>query len=239
MSAATPPVRKCILITGATDGIGLALANRLAPRHHLLLTGRRGTHPALPQGTHYVSADQADPTGAARAVTNALEQTGWAALDLAVLNAGTGFEASDGLDAADRIRQTLDVNLSATIALAHGLFPCLAAANGTLTLVGSVAHKGAARFPAYAASKAALHGLARALRSEWRGRVTVQVIHPGPVATAMHAKAGHDPGRLSRLFIAPDAMAAMMERAAATGGSPVTLSFAARALHAILPEKRL
>jgi hypothetical protein len=31
----------------------------------------------------------------------------------------------------------------------------------------------------------------------------------------------------------------MMERAAATGGSPVTLSFAARALHAILPEKRL
>ena len=68
--------------------------------------------------------------------------------------------------------------------------PALFAANGQLTIIGSVAHKGAKKFATYAATKAALRGFSRSLREEWKGRASVQILHPGAVRTGMHAKAG-------------------------------------------------
>lgn len=220
--------RKKILITGATDGIGLALAKRVANRHDLILTGRKAQHPELPEGATYVQADQSDPQASAVTILIALQTAGWKNLDHAVLNAGTGF-AAKSFDARDTIRTTLDVNLSANIALAHALFPLLEKATGTLSFVGSVVRKGSPLFPAYAASKAGLDALARALRSEWQSRVTVQIMHPGPTDTGMQTKAGHDAGFLRRIFIKPEIMAEMMERAIVSKKSPVTLSFARRA----------
>jgi NAD(P)-dependent dehydrogenase (short-subunit alcohol dehydrogenase family) len=221
--------RRKILITGATGGIGLALARRLAVRHDVLLTGRKATHPDLPAGAFYVEADQQNPVECATSIIAAFERLGWNHLDNAILNAGTGTASLDGLDTAQIIRNTLDVNLCATVSLARALFPFLQAAHGTLTCVGSVAHKGAALFPAYAASKAGLDAFARALRAEWQGRVCVQIVHPGPARTQMHAKAGFDPGKVQKFFIDPDTMADMLERAVAGQKSPVKLSFLRRA----------
>ena len=145
-------------------------------------------------------------------------------LDNAVLNAGIGYAAANGVETAGQIRRTLAVNLTASILLARALHPWLAKAGGTLTFVGSVAHRGAALIPAYAGSKAGLHGLARALRSEWRGKVAVQAVHPGPTRTDMHDKAGYDPGRLRAVFLPTPAVAAMLEGAIAGRRSPVTVS---------------
>ena len=220
--------RRKILITGATDGIGLAFAKRLASRHDLLLTGRRATHPDLPEGALYVQADQTYPVECAKIILAAIEKAGWQSLDNAVLNAGTGFAAPSDIDKADNIRQTLAVNLSANVALSHALFPLLEKAYGTLSLVGSVAHKGSPLFPAYAASKAGLDAFARALRSEWQGRATVQIIHPGPTDTGMQAKAGYNAGKMRRIFIKPEIMAEMLERAIASQKSPLKLSFMRR-----------
>jgi NAD(P)-dependent dehydrogenase (short-subunit alcohol dehydrogenase family) len=220
--------RRKILVTGATDGIGLALVERLAGRHDVMATGRRSSEDTaglFPDGVIYVQADQSDPEASAQAVAQALLKNNWARLDFAILNAGTGTVRPPEEEDADAIRLTLDVNLAATLALAHTLYPYLEKAAGQLTIVGSIARKGSADFASYAASKAALHDFARALREEWRGRVRVQMLHPGPTMTDMHAKAGFDPGWIRQWFIRPADMAAMIEAAIRAGGSPKTLSF--------------
>lgn len=219
--------RRTILITGGTSGIGLALVRRLAPRHDVLVAGRRVPDDAsavLPEGVRYVEAPLSDPQIATQAIAEAMLRAGWVRLDNAVLNAGVGYAVNDGVETAGQIRDTLAVNLTSSILLARALYPWLVKANGTLTFVGSVAHKGAALIPSYAGSKAGLHGLGRALRSEWRDHVAVQVIHPGPTRTEMHAKAGHDPGALRAIFLPADSVARMMEGAIAGRRSPVTIS---------------
>ncbi len=217
-----------VLITGATSGVGLALARRLGDRASLLLTGTRPVAEitaALPAASAYIAADQRHPETAASIILEELSRLGWEALDLAILNAGAGFALDPADETPEAIRTTLDVNLFSAIALAHGLFPRLEKARGKLILIGSTAHKGAPGFASYAASKAGLGGFARALAEEWRGRVSVQIIHPGPTATDMHAKAGYDPGRLGKYFISPDRMAAMIEQVMSGRRSPVTASY--------------
>ena len=220
--------RRKVLITGATGGIGLALAGRLCDRHDVLAVGRRGEEEAaglLPDGVAYIQADHGDPGVCATMIAQGLLKRGWLKLDNAVLNAGVGTVVDGATENVDVIRETLDVNLTAPVLIARALYPWLSKANGTLTLVGSVAHKGQGLFPTYAASKAGLNGLARALRSEWRGTVKVQAVHPGPTKTEMHAKAGYDPGKAGALFISTDKMAAMLEGAMANGRSPQSLAF--------------
>lgn len=218
-----------IVLTGGTSGIGLALAERLSQRHRLLVTARRMSDglnaliDARPD-VSFASIDQSEPALAARQILEAIEDRGWKHVDNAILNAGTGWTGDPGEERADRIRNTLDVNLACTIALSHSLHPFLFAKAGCLTLIGSTAKGGAPAFATYAASKAGLHGFARALREEWRGHIDVQMLHLGPVKTDMHAKAGFDPGWLRNLFLsAPDA-AAMIEKAVARRRPFLTLN---------------
>lgn len=219
--------RRTILITGGTSGIGLELVRRLAPRHDVLVAGRRSDDDAwsvLPDAARYVQAPLTDPETATQTIADALLRAGWVRLDNAILNAGVGFVVDDGVETAEQVRDTLRVNLTSSILLTRALYPWLQKAGGTLTLVGSVAHKGQGLFPTYAASKAGLHGFARALQAEWQGRVAVQVIHPGPTRTQMHEKAGYDPGAARAIFLPVVSVATMMEGAIASKRSPMTVS---------------
>lgn len=220
--------RRRILVTGATDGIGLALVRRLSPRHDVVATGRRDIGAAmrlLPENARYIRADQSQPVEAAKAVGRGLLEIGWRQLDYAVLNAGTGWAGSPQEETAKSVRETVDVNLAGTVILAHMMFPFLRPASGQLTLIGSVARRGSPQFATYAASKAGLYGLSRALAEEWRGKVRVQLLDPGPTMTDMHEKAGLKTGWTRQWFIRPDDMAAMIEAAIRAGATPKTLSF--------------
>lgn len=228
-----------ILITGATSGIGAALAARYAGRAELLLTGRRPQAQVtaqIPREAHYVEADQLSAETATQHVRAALDLLGWDTLDLAILNAGAGWSGDPAGEPAASIRETLEANLVAAIALAHGLSPLLS--GGRLVLIGSTARRGAPLFASYAAAKAGLDGLARSLAEEWRGRTKVQVIHPGPVRTDIHAKAGFDPGRARRFFASPETMARLIEQALVSGRSRRTISFPRYLADALTPWHR-
>lgn len=209
-----------ILITGGTSGIGLALADRLSKRHRVLVTGRKLT-PVLETlikdrpDLEFLALDQNDPEKMVDLLVARLRDRQWDKIDNAVLNAGIGFVGDPIQEMPDRQHQTITVNLSANIQLAHSLFPYLSKGNGKLTFIGSTARKGAKNFASYAASKAGLHGFARALKEEWRGKVAVQILHPGPTKTDMHEKAGLKLGAVRLLFASPEAVAHMIENAMA------------------------
>ncbi|WP_419909836.1 SDR family NAD(P)-dependent oxidoreductase [Hoeflea sp.] len=224
------------LITGATSGIGLALARRLAATHRLVLSGRREPQ-KLPDKASYVGADLSEPGKAADVVHMALREAGITKLSKLVLNAGTGTYAAADAEDAGTIRHTLDVNLVASVLMAHRLAPLLEAGSGKLVLIGSVAHRGSGNMPSYAASKAGLSGLARSLRSEWNGRIGVQIIHPGPTRTPMHENAGYQPGGLDRLFFSADAMADEIARLIEADRPATTIMIAAR-LRRLVSGKR-
>ena len=175
----------------------------------MVLCGRRSAdelQDQLPAGAQYVQADFSNPKAAVDQIEKAVGDH--PSLDRLIVNAGTGYYRRVALEDAATIRQTLDVNLLAPVLLARRFAPQLEAAAGSVVFVGSVARRGSANMPSYAASKAGLAGLARSLASEWQGRIKVQIVHPGPTRTGMHARAGFPSGgKRQHLFFSADAMA--------------------------------
>ena len=183
-----------ILITGATDGIGLALAKKYnAAGHRLILVGRRplATLPTpLFTPETYCPTDLAQPEATDQIVAW-LQAQNIFQLDLLIHNAGSGYFGSVAEQETTQIDRLLTLNLVTPIRLTHQLFPWLNHSRGQVVFVSSMAT--AVPTPAYAvygASKAALEGFARSLRVEWQGKIIVQIIRPGATHTGLHAKIG-------------------------------------------------
>ena len=212
------------LITGASDGIGLALARiYLARGWRVLPLGRRPAaelEPALRD--EYLRVDLAQPYAAAL-VAEALRRRGVAQLEQLIHCAGIGAYGPVEAQTPEVISALLDVNLRAPIALTHALLPLLVAARGRVAFIGSVA--AALPVPDYAvygATKAGLEGFARSLRDELRGQVGVQLIHPGATRTGMHAKIGAPLERMGWSRFPPPERVAQQIAAAIEAGAAVT-----------------
>ncbi len=185
--------KKTVLITGATDGIGRALAKIYRTRgDRLVLVGRRTLdtfNDTLYGEDTYCQADLSQDMCANR-VCEFLNAQKIDTIDLAIQNAGTGYFGTIAEQSAESIREIAAVNLMAPLRLTHALIPYLQA-NGKLVLIGSITHA----FPCpdyavYAASKEALNTLGRNLQIE--GDINVQIIHPGATRTGLHRKIGMD-----------------------------------------------
>ncbi len=206
-----------ILITGATDGIGLILAKNYANQgHKVLATGRKPLindeeYFGSPNIT-YIRADQDRPQQAAQNIANAMVELGWKKLDLAILNAGMGWTGNPSKELPDQIEQQVRVNLVAPVYIVKALSAWLFIDTGKLVLIGSTAIKGQGAFATYAATKAGLDGFARSLREEWRGRAEVLMLHPGPIRTSMHQKAGLNLGASRMLFMSPKRAAKAIQK---------------------------
>jgi short-subunit dehydrogenase len=181
-----------VLLTGATGGLGHAIARELHGRGaRLILTGRRADvlrELGSELGAEVLAADLADRAGLERL----LAQVG--AVDILVANAGlpgSGLLEEFSTAELDRV---LDVNLRTPIVLARALAPGMAArGGGHLVFVSSLSARAAsARSALYNATKFGLRGFALALRVDLRvQRVGVSLVAPGFIRDAgMFADSG-------------------------------------------------
>ena len=185
---------RTVLLTGATGGIGHAIARTLAERgSRLVLTGRRTEvleAIATEVGAERVAADLADPA----AVRALIEGHGDA--DVLVANAALPAAGRLWTFSEEEIDRALDVNLRAPIVLAHALVQRMTArGSGHLVFINSLSGKAATQGqPMYNATKFGLRGFASALRADLRGTgVGVSAVFPGFIRDAgMFAEAEVD-----------------------------------------------
>ncbi len=181
-----------VLLTGATGGLGQAIARALSAKGAaLILTGRRTDvlEPLASElGARALAVDLSEPTEVDRLLSEAGE------LDILVANAA--LPASGLLDSftIEQIDRALDVNLRAPIAMTHALAPAMVKrGRGHLLFMSSLSGKAATPGSSiYNATKFGLRGFAAAMRAELHGTgVGVSAVFPGFIREAgMFAEAG-------------------------------------------------
>ena len=186
------------LLTGATGGLGQAIANALAARGARLILSSRKTEElvklarSLPGKGHTTLTSDLAEDGAALAL---LEQAG----DIDVLVANAALPASGQLDgfSQEEIGRALRVNLEAPVRMTRELLPpWQKRGSGHFVFISSISgFASTPRASLYAATKFGLRGFALNLREDLRGTgVGVSVITPGAIRDAgMFAESGAAP----------------------------------------------
>ena len=241
---------KTVLITGASSGIGAALARELAARgYDCALQARRvGNLEALeqdirrqwPQRTVQVAAlDVLDYDAVFRGITAA--QAALGSLDIVVANAGIAHMNRAGTGHFGADRAVIETNVLGAMATCDAAIAAFRQqGHGHLVVVSSVAaFRGIPGGGAYSASKAAIAAYADAIRAEVHGtRIKVTTLYPGYIDTPLNNK------MRSRPFVIDVAkgarlMANMIERGVQSSTVPVFPWNALSRLLRVLPTAAL
>ncbi|WP_326548690.1 SDR family oxidoreductase [Mycolicibacterium sp. ND9-15] len=200
------------MITGASRGLGAAIAAALAPTHTLFLAGRPSAQldaVAAEFGATTWPIDLADVSGIAAAVEPIVE------LDVLIHNAGVVFPARVAESTAEEWRATMEVNIVGAVALTLAVLPALRAARGQVLFVNSGSGINASPgLASYSASKSALRSFADSLRND-EPSLRVTSVHPGRIATEMqeglvaYEGGSYDPSR----FLSPQSVARVIAEA--------------------------
>lgn len=191
------------LITGASSGIGEALARALAGRGaHVALAARRtdrvraladelsaGGTEAMP-----ITADVRDEAAVQAMVAATVERFG--GMDILIPNAGFGYRASIAEGDTKRWKDMIDTNIfGVLLTLKYGTPPLVARGGGDVILLSSVAGRVVATGgAAYSATKFAVNAIAEALRHEvTRQNVRVTTLQPGVVVSEFQSVADYPP----------------------------------------------
>ncbi len=209
---------RVVLVTGASGGIGRALAEAFAAEGaRLVLTGNeqiaeleRWLHDAGIPNAIAVHADTTDPISIEAAFDAA--RTHFGRVDVTIANAGKWTPEFALLHEAsvERIRANVSTNLLGTIWTARAFFGTIArtgphqdGSGASLAMIGSTAGRfGEKGHAEYAASKAGMYGLLRTLKNEiveLDPFARVNLIEPGWTVTHMARAALEQPGVIERV----------------------------------------
>jgi 2-deoxy-D-gluconate 3-dehydrogenase len=190
------------LVTGATSGLGAAIAVALAEAGADVICHDRDAAPAetmtrieaLGRRTAAVLGDLADASVPARLVADAEAALG--PISILVNNAGTIYRAPAAEHADAEWDRVIAINLSSPFRLAREVGRRLIARGAPGKVVNTaslLAFQGGILVPSYAASKGGLAQLTKALANEWAPhRINVNAIAPGYMATANTAPLQRD-----------------------------------------------
>ncbi|MGU7773807.1 SDR family NAD(P)-dependent oxidoreductase [Burkholderia sp. MR1-5-21] len=190
--------RECIVVTGASRGIGAAIARALAAQgRHVACLSRSGALPAASNAPAEMSgrwisarADVTNPAAVADALRT-LADEGWRIKGL-VNNAGMHIEAPSAEMSLQQWHQVMSTNATSVITACQAVYPHLVAAGGGMIVnIGSFFDKlGVKRNLAYCASKAAVGAITRVLAVEWASKgIRVMDVAPGYIVTDLNVDA--------------------------------------------------
>ncbi|WP_031521523.1 SDR family NAD(P)-dependent oxidoreductase [Streptomyces sp. NRRL F-5123] len=193
------------LVTGATSGIGLAAARRLAAEGaHVFLTGRRQR--ALDEAVASIGdratgvrADVSDPDDLDRLFAVIGQQD--RGLDIVFANAGGGEFAALPDITWQHYADTFNTNVGGTLFTVQKALPLLRPGASIILTSSNIDTKGAASFSVYAATKAAIRSFTRSWAAELVDRgVRVNSIAPGPIETPGLSGLAGDPTAAEQLL---------------------------------------
>lgn len=194
---------KTILLTGASGGIGAAMARQLAdPTVTLLLTARSeerlravADETKRHGATARVFPQDLSAPGADAALHESVTREGFAP-NVLVNNAGFGALGRFESVSADEYTEMLTLNVTNLTGLTRRCLPHMLggeAGAGVLNVASTAAHQPVPYFAVYAASKSYVLHFSQALWAEYRGRgLAVTCLSPGPTRTGFQARAGSE-----------------------------------------------
>ncbi|TDC99628.1 SDR family oxidoreductase [Nonomuraea deserti] len=182
---------KTAIVTGASRGIGLAIAQALTGEGMRVVAAARTITPALKEtGATVVAADLSTPDGPAQVIERALAELG--DVDVLVNNVGGGDGGEGMLDGFlgfddDVWRETYDLNLFSAIRATRAALPSLVRRSGTVVNISSAGARTPSSGPIpYTSAKAALTAFGKALAEEFGPRgVRVNTVSPGATRTPL------------------------------------------------------
>lgn len=181
---------KVIIVTGASRGIGLAIAHHLLSHSHKVTLAARSSPPLqtlsqqYPHQTAILTGDLADLSLAQKAVDLTLQTFG--RLDGVIVNHGVLDPVNKvGDSSAEEWRDAYNINFFSAVALAKSALPALRESKGTILFTSSgTATNAYSTLGAYGSSKAALNHLAMTIAKEEKDVISI-AIRPGVVDTEM------------------------------------------------------
>ena len=183
--------RGVCLVTGASSGIGAAIAEKLvADGWKVIAAARRADRLAALSARfgarcYPVALDVTDPDSVSTLLSRLPEP--WRAIDVLVNNAGhdIGGRTNFDLQAVEQMLATIETNVAGMIRVTRAIVPLmLERQGGHVVNIGSTAGIAAyAGGTAYVASKFAVNGFTKALRLDYLGKLRVTQILPGLVRT--------------------------------------------------------